>query len=228
MMRQFQVTNDPDNCNNNGVCEKGEDCISCGDCGTVSGALCGNGLCEIGDGENFDNCPLDCAGKSKGGGAFACGNPADGNYVDCSDPRCTTDFFCRTMERVPACCGDTLCEGQETATNCPNDCAEAGGGCSTITNRDECNTDPDCMWEGGKNSGQCVDQPTGCTPTGAEGPFGNATCSDGIDNDCDSLTDGSDPDCQEVTMTCPDYPDKNTCNADPACRWNNKRGCEAL
>jgi hypothetical protein len=29
-----------------------------------------------------------------------------------------------------------------------------------------------------------------------EGPFGDATCSDGIDNDCDTLIDSNDPDCQ--------------------------------
>jgi spore coat protein A len=227
MMRQFQVTNDPANCDLDDICEPGEDCISCGDCGAVSGALCGNGLCEIGDGENFDNCSLDCAGKEKGNGAFACGNPAGGDYVDCSDPRCTDNYFCRTMERVPACCGDSLCEGQETAANCANDCAGApGGGCADISNRDECNTDPSCTWEGGKNSGQCVDEPTGCTPTGAEGPFGDSTCSDGLDNDCNGLTDADDPECQDVTMACPDYPDKNTCNAESTCKWNNKRGCE--
>jgi spore coat protein A len=120
MMRQFQATNDPANCNDNGVCEIGEDCVSCSDCGSVSGAACGNGLCEIGDGESFANCPADCAGKAKGGGAYSCGGT-----VDCSDPRCTSNgFYCRMMPRVPACCGDRLCEGQETAANCAVDCAQ--------------------------------------------------------------------------------------------------------
>ncbi|MGQ9570901.1 MAG: choice-of-anchor Q domain-containing protein [Thermodesulfovibrionales bacterium] len=31
-----------------------------------------------------------------------------------------------------------------------------------------------------------------------EGPSGNATCSDGLDNDCDGKTDSGDPDCAEV------------------------------
>jgi hypothetical protein len=31
---------------------------------------------------------------------------------------------------------------------------------------------------------------------GAEGPFGDANCADGVDNDGDGLTDASDPDCQ--------------------------------
>ena len=30
---------------------------------------------------------------------------------------------------------------------------------------------------------------------GTEGPFGDASCGDGLDNDCDGLTDADDPDC---------------------------------
>ena len=30
---------------------------------------------------------------------------------------------------------------------------------------------------------------------GTEGPFGSPTCNDGLDNDCDGLTDAADPDC---------------------------------
>ena len=39
--------------------------------------------------------------------------------------------------------------------------------------------------------------PNTCTPLapGIEGPVGDPTCSDGIDNDCDTLVDGADPDC---------------------------------
>jgi hypothetical protein len=53
MMRQFQAINPTDSCVVNGSCDPGEDCVSCpADCGEVSGALCGNGLCEAGDGES--------------------------------------------------------------------------------------------------------------------------------------------------------------------------------
>ncbi len=39
--------------------------------------------------------------------------------------------------------------------------------------------------------------PNICVPgtPGVEGPNGDATCTDGIDNDCDNLTDGADPNC---------------------------------
>jgi len=35
---------------------------------------------------------------------------------------------------------------------------------------------------------------------GTEGPFGDATCGDGLDNDCDGLTDAADPDCDEPDL----------------------------
>jgi spore coat protein A len=112
MMRQFQVTNNPALCDADGICEVGEDCISCAtDCAEVSGAECGNGLCETGDGENSNNCIIDCAS--------GCGVVV----ADCSDPACTqSGFFCRETARVAACCGDELCEGQETFATCSNDC----------------------------------------------------------------------------------------------------------
>jgi hypothetical protein len=141
MMRQFQTTNDPANCNNNGVCEVGEDCQSCSiadtnDCAQVSGALCGNGLCEAGDGENCITCPDDCAGKQKGSVSrqFCCGfddgqvtNPVEKACgVDVNDDRCIdsgAELFCRVEPRLSACCGDMLCEGAETDIDCALDCA---------------------------------------------------------------------------------------------------------
>jgi cell division septation protein DedD len=133
MMRQFQATHDPANCVVNGVCDPGEDCISCAaDCAEVSGALCGNGLCEAGDGENCLNCPADCAGKQNGQNQFCCGAD-DGQTagpiacgVDVNDDRCIDsrdNLFCRMAPRVRACCGDALCEGAESlSAACDVDC----------------------------------------------------------------------------------------------------------
>ena len=131
MMRQFQATHDPANCVVNGVCDFGEDCVSCPlDCAQVSGALCGNGLCEGGDGEDCSSCPEDCAGKTKGKNAFCCGGDI-GCGVDANDDRCVdagANLFCRMDLRVSACCGDALCEGQEDVqgqnpdTYCQIDC----------------------------------------------------------------------------------------------------------
>jgi spore coat protein A len=142
MMRQFQTTSGI--CDNDGICEFGEEGITCPDCGypadpaaePVSGAFCGNALCEIGDGEDFISCPQDCAGKEKGKSAFNCGSDdlADPGY-NCGfaedgftvefDGCITNDFYCRVMPRVIATCGDQLCEGQEQVagdTYCAVDC----------------------------------------------------------------------------------------------------------
>ncbi len=135
MMRQFQATNAPNSCVVNGVCNFGEDCVSCpADCAEVSGALCGNGLCEAGDGENCVTCAADCAGKQTGAASkkFCCGFD-DGQVTgpiscgdDVNDDRCidaAANLFCREAPRVLACCGDKLCEGQETLPNaCDVDC----------------------------------------------------------------------------------------------------------
>jgi hypothetical protein len=217
MMRQFQTTNDSANCNGDGICDVGEDCISCAvDCGLVSGAFCGNGLCEIGDGENFDNCSDDCAGKTKGKDPYRCGLDAD-----CTDPRCTDGFFWRMAPRVAACCGDALCEGQEDDVTCALDCAGGGGVCEPTSNRErsgrgECEDglDNDCD---GLIDGA---DPDCCTAT--EDP--EVTCDDGLDNDCDGLIDGADPDCQ-TPVDCSIYGDRQTCNDDPACRWK-KNVCQ--
>ncbi|HAK60415.1 MAG TPA: hypothetical protein DCO77_08545 [Nitrospiraceae bacterium] len=162
MMRQFQVTNDPANCNANLICEPGEDCFSCPtDCAEVSGALCGNGLCEAGDGENCLTCPSDCAGNQKGNASnqFCCGDTLAGNPTNpilcgggpnSGDLRCidaSANLFCRVAPRVLACCGDALCEGAETASTCANDCAPAVD-CSIYTTSSDCKGDPNCTWSG--------------------------------------------------------------------------------
>jgi len=84
-----------------------------------------------------------------------------------------------------------------------------------------CNNDPNCEWVGSPKNGTCQDV-VACVPD--ETP--EATCTDGIDNDCDGMTDcadtadcGADPACQGGS--CDTYSDKTSCNADSACSWNN-------
>jgi spore coat protein A len=125
MMRQFRTVTA--NCNTNGVCDPEEDCVGCpADCPSLSGAVCGNNLCEAGNGEDCVSCPQDCAGKQNGAMAnqYCCGDGDGTNPVDCSDTRCSTGGnHCRTSIRPDACCGDLMCEGTEDTISCNVDCA---------------------------------------------------------------------------------------------------------
>jgi spore coat protein A len=115
MMRVFLVVNSRDACNKNGVCEVGEDCITCSaDCPIVSGARCGNGICEIGDGEDCLSCAADCP-SAKG---LCCGR-----NVSCwSATSPLSCGKCRSSPSLPACAGDSLCEGAENELTTPIDC----------------------------------------------------------------------------------------------------------
>jgi hypothetical protein len=57
----------------------------------------------------------------------------------------------------------------------------------------------------------------GCIPE-TEGPFDDATCGDGIDNDCDGLIDADDPGCQQASA-CSDITNRNTCRNTASCEW---------
>jgi spore coat protein A len=154
MMRQFQAVNDPANCDNDGFCEAGEDAWNCSnDCAQVGGAFCGNGLCEVGDGENCLTCAVDCAGEQTGGGGdYCCGsggtNPI-GCGIDATDDRCIDGDdrrFCRMAPRLAASCGDHLCEGQETAVSCAQDCSVPFCEATEVSDELTCNDgiDNDC------------------------------------------------------------------------------------
>jgi spore coat protein A len=220
MMRQFQTTNNPAYAVVDGVCSELEDCISNPtDCAERSGALCGNGLCEAGDGENCITCPADCAGKQSGAASkqFCCGDEFAGNPtnpigcgVDISDNRCinaSSNTFCRVAERVRACCGDRLCEGQETEGNCPVDCAPPppctpteptdvtcdgiDGDCDGSVDEDYIITATSCGQGVCASTGQLEcqggTQVDSCTP-GPQNEPADTTC-DGIDGDCDGSVD---------------------------------------
>lgn len=211
----YNSTTDPANGNNNGNCDPGEDCQSCpGDCAQVSGASCGNGLCEAGDGENCLTCAADCAGKQKGKNAFCCRAPGgSGNIgcgVDVNDTRCidaSANLFCRVTDRVSACCGDKLCEGAETISSCANDCdpnvctPTEGTEVSCSDGQDnDCDglidsADPDCQ----------VATTTTSTTTTAPATTTTAAA---------TTTTTTQP-----PVVCEDISSRNACKAEPTCQW---------
>jgi len=61
--------------------------------------------------------------------------------------------------------------------------------------------------------------PPVCEPTE---PGTELTCDDGLDNDCDGFIDDADPDCAAPPVDCSQYGDRDSCRAEPSCRWSNK------
>ena len=162
-------------CDHDGTCESGETCTGCpDDCIAGSGAVCGNGLCETGNGEDCLSCAKDCRGQQSGkpAGRYCCGDGGV-NPVSCNDPRCATaPFRCTTTSSPDYCCGDGQCNGLENGSSCTLDCGPP----------------PTC------GDRACTGDETACTcPTDC--PQASENCGDGIDNDCDLAVDCADADC---------------------------------
>jgi hypothetical protein len=133
-------------------------------------------------------------------------NDCDG-LIDCNDSDCNGDPACPELIEYPFCFdgldndGDGLFDCADR-TDCDNvsDTSTCGVGVCASTGTQTC------------NNGTLEDT---CTPGDPTEPI-EVTCDDGLDNDCDGLTDAADPDCG---MACSDYADKGSCNNDPNCEW---------
>jgi hypothetical protein len=154
-------------------------------------------------------------------------NDCDG-LVDCDDVAdCGTDPACCTASpEYPGFCDDGIDNDCDTIIDCndadcdPDPVCQAD--CSQYVDKGACNNDPNCEWQGSPKSGTCVEV-VACIPTA---PDEVGACDDGVDNDCDGLTDctdtldcGNDPVCQ---VDCSVYTTRNLCNNQPTCRWDNQ------
>ncbi len=193
-------------CDHDGGCESGEVCTGCpDDCVSGSGASCGNGVCEAGNGEDCVSCSQDCRGQQGGkpSGRYCCGDGGGVNPVSCADNRCTTTpFRCTNTPAAGYCCGDGSCTGLENGTTCSLDCGPP----------------PTC------GDHTCNGDETPCT-CAVDCPVPNEICTDGVDNDCDLAVDCNDTNCSSTpacTPTC--APTGATCSANSACCSNRCKG----
>jgi len=99
--------------------------------------ICGNGICEVADGEDCLSCPADCNGDQQGQptSQYCCGDGVTGTGpVTCADALCNAGGNTCAVDPVLAyCCGDGTCNDIEAVGNCPADCTvtvpgEAGSG----------------------------------------------------------------------------------------------------
>jgi hypothetical protein len=172
-----------------------------------------DGICD--PGENCDTCPGDCISDPgvaecdacfKGVCNGECNPKKEG--PDCAD--CAPIY----------CCGDSVCEGDESSYNCEADCGPApfcGNGNCDPPDEDQCSCPEDCGLAEANEVGLCDDD---------------------VDNDCDGLTDcadtadcDDDPNCQQcipepeicddnIDNDCDgkiDCADKKDCRTDPVC-----------
>jgi hypothetical protein len=150
-------------CDNDGVCDAGEDCNGCAsDCpgGTTSGAVCGNGVCEAGNGEDCASCPSDCNGVQGGkpSGRYCCGDGGGSNPIPCTDSRCTAGGkSCTTVPTSPGsyCCGDSTCSNGESCATCAVDCTLFNFEVCDNGVDDDCNGQVDCNDAGCSATPEC-------------------------------------------------------------------------
>jgi subtilisin family serine protease len=203
-------------CEINLTCEIGEDCNSCSDCFSgISGAECGNQVCETGKGEDCISCPDDCQGKITGSPnyRYCCGDGTAAYGVTCTDGRCSGGgYSCTTDPGTTWCCGDGVCEGPEHGGNCGIDC---GIDCGPSGECDDVN---ECIL------GVCIDS-VFCQNT----PVNDIPCSGGIccGGTCTPAACSSDSDCDDGEICTDDTCDNGgTCSASCTNTWPACGGSE--
>jgi hypothetical protein len=116
--------------------------------------------------------------------------PADvALYVDPANPGCAT------LPESETSCFDGIDDDGDGLPDCSDpDCDAAIGGTCDTDLAGVCATGTLSCREG--NEACSPDQ-----PPAPEGPYGDPTCSDGVDSDCDGLTDDEDASCQLTIET---------------------------
>lgn len=98
-------------------------------------------------------------------------------------------------------CVDGSCEGITYSCSdgkpCTTDICDGQGGCTNVIDVSHCLIAGNCYTDGEVNPvNDCEECNSSVSQTTWTAIATETNCSDGIDNDCDTLTDGEDPDCQ--------------------------------
>jgi lysophospholipase L1-like esterase len=159
---------------------------TCQSCPQDCGQCCGNTTCEAGYGENCSSCPSDC--------------PTGAGEVCCSGVIYTGD-----------CCEDGDCTAPDTCV---------GHACTSACN----DGDSRACYEGPAGT-EGVGVCRGGTRTCSGGAWGDCAgqvlpsvevCDDTVDNDCNGLVDGADPECTSCSADV-DCNDGDLCNGKEIC-----------
>jgi hypothetical protein len=202
---------------------------SCGSCtapanATVQclAATCSPYSCDVGfvdlDGMASNGCEYQCTRTGQENDEASC---TDGVDNDCNGVKDCDEDACLMLLRS---CSFMSCMGQQQfdcATKTWGACQANNSGendvisCSDGVDND-CDGLTDCMDPGcqgltqscpfmsctGTQTWDCASRTWGACSAPTTGENTVAACSDGIDNDCDGMTDCMDPDCQGLTQTC--------------------------
>jgi len=151
-------------------------------CGTGACASTGQRVCQ--NGETVDTCTPLPAGTEGPFTSSTCtdtiDNDCDGS-TDAADPGC--EVVCVPQPEV--CDGvDNDCNGQVDDGIAPIAITCGVGACQSVGEQ---------VCENGALAGRCTP-----LPAGVEGPSGDPTCADSVDNNCNGRTDADDPNCVPV------------------------------
>lgn len=165
---------------NDSLCDNGLYCDGQEICDSIYGCLEGIEPCDDGIECTIEECIE---------------GPTVGEPGEClvtpDDASCDDGVFCNGVER---CEPDHGCvDGPDPCLDsfeCTiNTCYEDERYCEVVVDHLLCQDGFDCTLDYCDKDRGCINMP------GREGPAGDASCSDGADNDCDELIDAEDPDC---------------------------------
>lgn len=210
-----EVNNTCANAANDANCpDDGQFCTGIGYCDSVTDCDSTGNPCQTGEtcNEVTDTCD-----------ALTCADVTDKGTCN-ADPNCEwvgkgPNGSCQDIPPAEICAGG-IDEDGDGLIDCDDpDCGGVDScpafPCSAL-DRGACQDDPACEWAGNPKNGTCQDAAV-CEPA-------PEVCGDGVDNDCDGITDCADrADCSgdPSCPACGTYLDKASCQGG-GCTWSNK------